>query len=366
MSESKHTRQELAELQALPLSLKVRLTQQRIREWVNHYGVDGVYVSFSGGKDSTVLLHLVRDMFPDVVGVFCDTGLEYPEIRAFVRTFDNIEWIKPKKNFRQVITEYGYPFITKDVSKRISAAQRYWEAIGRPKNIDDYFGMYSDAPANAKMLFGTLEHKKNGIPTGEPSKLYDFSRYKFTATSPFKFSDKCCYVFKKRPLNHFSEVNGKVPITGQMAEEGRRREENWLKHGCNMFDATQPISNPMSFWTEQDVLHYIKFHDIKIASVYGVVVVDDKEQLEGQMSIADYGLLEDIGVLKTTGCQRTGCIFCGYGCHREPAGEGRFERLKVTHPKIYDYIMRPWEEGGLNYKEVIDWLNENGNLNIRY
>lgn len=88
MSESKHTRQELAELQALPLSLKVRLTQQRIREWVNHYGVDGIYVSFSGGKDSTVLLHLVRDMFPDVVGVFCDTGLEFPEIRQFVRTFD--------------------------------------------------------------------------------------------------------------------------------------------------------------------------------------------------------------------------------------------------------------------------------------
>ena len=59
-------------------------------------------------------------------------------------------------------------------------------------------------------------------------------------------------------------------------------------------------------------------------------------------------------------------MFCGFGCHLEPPGEGRFERLKVTHPKVYDYIMRPWEEGGLNYKEVIDWLNEHGNLNIRY
>ena len=59
-------------------------------------------------------------------------------------------------------------------------------------------------------------------------------------------------------------------------------------------------------------------------------------------------------------------MFCGYGCHLEPEGEGRFERLKITHPKIYDYIMRPWEEGGLNYKEVIDWINEHGNLHIKY
>lgn len=360
------TKEYLAELQGYPLSVKLSLTKQRIREWINKFGEDGVYVSFSGGKDSTVLLHIVREMYPNVPAVFVDTGLEYPEIREFVRTFDNIVWLRPEMNFRQVIAEYGYPFITKDVSKRISAAQRYWESIGRPKNIEDCFGMYSDAPANAKMLFGTLEHKKNGIPTGEPSKLYDFSRYKFAATSPFKFSDKCCYVFKKKPLNHFAKVNGKVPITGQMAEEGRRRKENWLKHGCNMFDAKQPISNPMSFWTNQDVLQYIRLHDIQIASVYGEVVVEDKEQFEGQMSIADFGLPERIDVLKTTGCQRTGCIFCGYGCHREPPGEGRFERLKVTHPKIYDYIMRPWEDGGLNYKEVIDWINEHGNLHIKY
>ena len=125
MSESKHTRQELAELQALPLSLKIRLTQQRIREWVNHYGVDGVAVSFSGGKDSTVLLHIVREMYPSIPGVFCDTGLEYPEIRSFVRTFDNIVWLKPKKNFRQVITEYGYPFISKEVSECVYGARKY-------------------------------------------------------------------------------------------------------------------------------------------------------------------------------------------------------------------------------------------------
>lgn len=69
-----------------------------------------MYVSFSGGKDSTVLLDLVRSEYPNVKAVFVDTGLEYPEIRSFVKTFDNVEILKPKKNFKQVIQEYGYPF----------------------------------------------------------------------------------------------------------------------------------------------------------------------------------------------------------------------------------------------------------------
>ncbi len=59
-------------------------------------------------------------------------------------------------------------------------------------------------------------------------------------------------------------------------------------------------------------------------------------------------------------------MFCGFGCHLDHQGEGRFTALKRTHPKIYDYIMRPWEEGGLNYKEVIDWINEHGDLHIEY
>ena len=145
MSENKHTRQELAQLQALPLNLKVRLTQQRIREWVNHFGIDGVAVSFSGGKDSTVLLHIVREMFPDVVGVFCDTGLEYPEIREHVRKYQNIVWLKPKKNFRTVISEYGYPFISKEVSDCVYGARKYLTALLAEN--DDLADRQTDRPA---------------------------------------------------------------------------------------------------------------------------------------------------------------------------------------------------------------------------
>ena len=97
---------ELQMLQALPLAVKVQKTKQRIREWVDYYGLDGVYLSFSGGKDSTALLHIAREMYPKMIAVFCDTGLEFPEIREFVKTYDDVVWLKPKMTFKNVITKY--------------------------------------------------------------------------------------------------------------------------------------------------------------------------------------------------------------------------------------------------------------------
>ena len=116
-----HTIDDLRMMQALPLSVKVRMTETRIRQWVQHYGEDGVYISFSGGKDSTVLLDLVRNLYPNVPAVFVNTGLEHPEIQHFVKTFDNVEILRPKMRFDEVIRTYGYPFIGKEVSKNIYA-----------------------------------------------------------------------------------------------------------------------------------------------------------------------------------------------------------------------------------------------------
>ena len=117
------TREELKFLQALPLEIKVIKTKERIREWVNYYGVDGVYISFSGGKDSTVLLHIVRELYPGVEAVFVNMGLEYPEIQKFVKTFDNITILRPKMRFDEVIRKYGYPFIGKEVSECVYNAR---------------------------------------------------------------------------------------------------------------------------------------------------------------------------------------------------------------------------------------------------
>ena len=74
------TKYDLQLFQRLPLDIKIAKTKLRIREWVDYYGEDGIYVSFSGGKDSTVLLDIVRKMYPDIEAVFVNTGLEYSEL----------------------------------------------------------------------------------------------------------------------------------------------------------------------------------------------------------------------------------------------------------------------------------------------
>lgn len=320
---------ELQELQALPLKYKVMITEQRIKDWIENFGEDGVYISFSGGKDSTVLLHIVRSLYPNIPAVFVDTGLEYPEIREFIKTFDNVVWLKPKKNFRKVINDYGYPFISKDIANKVYGARRYVK------------GLTSIEPLRYKRLMGTATQ-----PDGTKSK-FNCVKYKFMLEAPFEISDYCCNAMKKQPCQRFEKETGRKPILAQMACESHKRTMGWLKTGCNGFDSNHPQSNPISFWTEQDVLLYIRENNIPICPVYGDIIQS------GEAFI-------------TTGCNRTGCVFCGFGCHMEKKGEGRFLRLKETHPKLYDYIMRAKDEGGLGYKEVIDWLNKYGDLHIEY
>lgn len=322
-----HTREELKIKQALPLDMKIMISKQRIKEWVDMFGEDGVYVSFSGGKDSTVLLHIARSIYPNIKAMFLDTGLEYPEIRSFVKTFDNVDWVKPKLTFRQVIEKYGYPFISKEVSQKVS------EAKSKP---DGYTVKYF-TPAE----------------DGGKQKQYNYSKYKFLISSPYNFGRGCCYAMKKRPAHKYEKDTGRKPITGQMASESQLRTTTWLQRGCNIFDGKTPKSNPLSIWTEQDILQYIKKYNIPICSLYGDIVPEEKQE-----SLFEQKLIN-------TGVKRTGCMFCGYGCHLEKS-PNRFEKMKISHPKQYDYIMRSWSKGGLGYKELIDWINDNSDLNIKY
>ena len=327
------TRQELQLLQALPLELKIMKTKQRIREWVARFGVDGVYVSFSGGKDSTVLLHIVRELYPEVEAVFVDTGLEYPEIRKFVKGFENVTWLRPKMRFDEVIKKYGYPIVSKEVADCIQGARN-----GQIRRI--------------KRLNGTLQDKKGNLS------MFNCANWKPLFYLPFKISDRCCVIMKKEPVKKYEKKTGKVGITGQMAEESYLRLKRWLQVGCNAFNAKRPISNPLSFWTNQDILQYIKENSLQISSIYGEIV--DSEFLKnGQLCF------EGCETWKTTGADRTGCIFCLFGMHLEK-DETRLQRLHRTHPKLYDYCMNGGEfvdgnwqpnKKGLGTKFVCDEVN---------
>ena len=270
---------ELKLMQNYPLELKIMKTKQRIIEWVSYYGLEGVYISFSGGKDSTVLLTIAREIYPNIKALYIDTGLEYPEVKQFVKTWDNIDIVRPKMNFREVLNNYGYPVISKEQSQYIY----------------DYRNTNSE-----KLKKIRLEGNKWG--RGKISK-----KWLYMIDAPFKISDKCCNVMKKTPAKNYEKETGRMPIVGTLAEESSLRMTHYLKEGCNAFNSKRPKSPPLGFWTNQDILQYIKENNIKIPTVYGEIV-------------------EDNGALKTTGCDRTGCIYCAYGCHLEE--ENRFLRLE--------------------------------------
>lgn len=316
---STRTNNDLLVMQHLSLDLKIIMTKSRIRQWYNEFSGD-VYISFSGGKDSTVLLHLVRELYPEVPAVYVDTGLEYPEIRDFVKTIDNVTWLRPEMNFKEVILKYGYPIISKEQSAF----------------IQEYRTTKSE-----KLKKIRLEGNKYG--RGKISK-----KWRFLIDAPFLIGDKCCDIMKKNPAKKYEKETGLHPYIGTMAEESAQRKSNWIKYGCNAFEKTRPTSQPLSFWTEQDILQYIRDYNIDYAKkVYGSIVEDEN------------------GLLHTTGCQRTGCEFCLYGAQCEK-GKGRLERIKEMHPKRYEFIMRPVDENGLGYKEVVDYINSHSDANIKY
>ena len=391
MSSNAHLPSDLKQLQSLPLEAKIEMTKQRIRAWyeswerfeirndktgktrfvtmaVANRWIDKpplkedeyieeevcghVYVSFSGGKDSTVLKHLVDSMYDDIPALFVNTGLEYPEVQKFVKEIkagkydcfnSDVEIVRPKLRFDEVIKEYGYPVISKEVAQTIEQAR---------KNVETGKYTYRLAKLNNEVL------DENGNPS-----QYNIPQYKYLLDSPFLISHKCCDVMKKNPAKQYEKETGRIPILGTMASESRLRYQKWLQHGCNAFQKNRPTSQPLSFWTEQDILHYIKKYNVPYCSAYGDIVVDSDDK--NQINLIDFlGCYEEEDILTTTGCDRTGCIFCGFGCHLEKE-PNRFQRLKQTHPRQYEFCINggetvdgKWQPNkeGLGLGKVLDFI----------
>lgn len=319
---------ELRQKQSLPLEVKITMSLRRIDDWYNHW--DGnVYVAYSGGKDSTVLLDLVRQIHPDVEAMFIDTGLEYPEVREIAKEYGAV-FAKPTMTFRQVIQKYGYPVTSKEQANFICRVRKdpetmeafhEWINTGNVNNPTDIFVKY------------ILGKRKDGLDT----KFKVSKKWYPLLDAPFDTSADCCVIMKKLPFKKYERQTHKHPYLGTLACESQRRMQNYLKNGCNAFDRKRPLSMPIAFWTENDILEYIYTKNLKIASVYGDIIK-----------------MED-GTYTTTGCDRTGCMFCMFGCHLEKE-PNRFQKLSQTHPKIYDYCMKPTDEGGLGIAEVLDFI----------
>ena len=294
---------ELTMLQSLPLDIKIMKTKRRIQEWIDYYGEDKVYISFSGGKDSTVLLDLVRQINPNISAVFIDTGLEYPETKEFVKTINNVTILRPKMSFKQVIEKYGYPMVSKEQSNYLDDIRNSTE----------------------KMKIRRLEGDSHG-------RFKLSKKWYYLIDAPFKVSHRCCNVMKKEPAKRYEHETGRVPFIATLAEESSLRQQSYLKTGCNAFNSKRPNSTPLAFWKEQDILKYIYDNKLSINKAYGEVICID-------------------GIYSTTKCDRTGCIYCGFGVHLEKE-PNRYQRLELTHPQLYNYCMYK-----LGFKEVCDYMN---------
>lgn len=291
-------KKQLQELQGLDLKYKIMISKQRIQEWYEEH--DGmVYVSFSGGKDSTVLLHLVRSMYPDVPALFADTGLEYPEIREFVKRIDNVAWVRPKKNFKQVIEQNGYPVISKKTAKSLRRLQNPSEKNAKSRHLA-LTGITSD---------------------GRVSKHFKLAeKWKPLIDAPFKISEQCCDIMKKEPIHRYERETKRRAFVGTMASDSMQRESAYLATGCNNF-SKKGLSTPLGFWKEDDIWEYIKEFDIPYSKIYDM------------------------------GAKRTGCIFCLFGVHMEKE-PNRFQRMQIQHPQLWEYCIYK-----LGLGEVLDYIN---------
>lgn len=282
----------LESLRSMSLESKIVQTKYLIKQAVHEFGIDKVYISYSGGKDSTVLSHIAKQLYPDILHIFANTTNEFPE------TLKHIKWEKEQNKtniitvlpidangelwtFKRVVEYYGYPMFSKRVSNAIRTYQHALSERTKQNSID-----YIDR-----------NFKK-------------YSKYK-----ELPISDKCCEKLKKNPIRRKAKELGlKCAILGILASESYQREKDWLEYGCNVFHERKDNQcRPLSFWTDDDIMEYIKKYNVKIPDLYN------------------------------NGYSRNGCMFCGFGAHLE--GEpNRFQKLAQTHPDQYKYFIKNFGE----------------------
>jgi 3'-phosphoadenosine 5'-phosphosulfate sulfotransferase (PAPS reductase)/FAD synthetase len=344
---------ELVMLQSLPLDIKIEKSKQRIREAINKFGVDGVYVPLSGGIDSQVVHLLVKEVqeqdripLKKIPRVFSNTGNEYDSVVKKARELCDIE-VRPSKPLWRVLTEEGYPVGSKKVSRMLRDLQNPTE-----NNF------------NSRRLY--LEGiKQDGTKTKSfkmPNKWKPFIK------SEIRASEKCCYWLKKEPMNRYEKETGRIPILGVMADEGGVRKASYLQTGCNAFKSNHPQSKPIGFWLKDDSLAFTVWRKLLIPDVYGDIVIINTPIKAKPIDIIK-SIHEGYRIkLDTTGEKRTGCVYCTYGVTQEK-GENRFQKLYKNDKRKYDFAIKGGKiddkgklvpgNGGLGIGKILDLMGIN-------
>lgn len=274
-SEAEIRKNMLPQLLAENHDKKINRSNALVNEFVNTLGLDNVYVSTSGGKDSACVSKLCKKLYPQIKHIMFDTGLEYQATINLAKQ-QGAEIIQPTTSWMRFCEKEGYPVGSKQVSKRIH-----------------------DVRSGAISCAITFFSKNYGLS----NKWLHFLSDEFV---DFQISHKCCDEFKKKP-SHNTKLN---PIIGTRIQESSARKSAWKKSGCNNYSLNykRGVSRPISLWTDVDVEQYVNDEQVELSEIY-----------------TQYRQ------------KRTGCVNCPYGAHCND--DSRFDLLKRIEPSRYDYFM---------------------------
>lgn len=339
----------------MPHDQKVFWAKTRIKEFFkeceeyNKLGpknpITEITISFSGGKDSTVLLDLVSKVHKEIKSKFFivpayAVEITFPSTIKFIK--DVVEdyrkenkYIKepllvpPKLPWNDILETKGYPIFSKQISVLINRVKR-----SKTKNglTQWFFGVNEEITNTAKYklskqrLFLLDDNMINKWPKLKDKELIEyFKKY----NEPYFFSEKCCdYV--KGNLKH----DNRPSFIGVTTEESEMRKKSWIQNGCNIFNSKNKKSRPISIWKSSDIWKYIKDNDLPINPAYGYK--KDKPLEEQKYNF-----------------NRLGCSACPFGSAIEerkiislkkkniykdddPEVLNRFEKLLKFYPNIYN------------------------------
>lgn len=301
------TAKELYERQKWTLAQKIDHSLGAIDQFI--VKMDGkVYLAFSGGKDSTVLMHLCEIVKKDILCVFVNTGCEYLDIIRFVNECQkdghNIKIIRPEYKPREVWEKYGFPLVSKEAAENIHAIRTNPDSIKSKKAL----GIINP---DSQFVLG--------------------KKWRYLINEPYDTSNMCCQKLKKDPSHKFQKESGLYPILGIMASESKLREKTYIRRGgCNVW-GENANSHPLSIWTDDDIWQFIRENNIKIADIYN------------------------------KGAQRTGCAACGFGCQFK--NDTRLQLLYDLYPKYYEMVMN-FANHGITYRQALRRMLSVNNLTL--
>lgn len=300
--------------QQLPYEAKVAYAELRAREFADECARRDLNVHVSvGGLDSITLLLFLRSIGIDCPAVSV-SSLEDLSIQRVHKDLGVIR-LKPMKSKVEVIREFGYPILSKEIAGKIALLQNPSEKNKTVRHaiITGETGEYGGNRTGTRMqladkwlkLFGGYENEAEGTHYAKPD---------------FLVSDKCCYYLKEKPCDIWAKEHNSVPYLGLMASEGGRREKALMRNGCNYFGESTIRSAPFAIFSRQDLLQLALDLNTPVPSIYGEIIRDKDGQLQ------------------TTGAQRTGCSMCGFGIHLEKRPH-RFDQLYERNPKEWEFWM---------------------------